>query len=67
MQFRRPGDYAKLLAHLGKTLGDTWTEDERRTFSAYFHYFLDAYDALHVGDKDILPEEALLMWLKINP
>ena len=67
VQFRRPGDYAKLLAHLGKTLGDTWTEDERRTFSAYFHYFLDAYDALHVGDKDILPEEALLMWLKINP
>ena len=67
VQFRRPGDYAKLLARLGKELGDAWTEDERRTFSAYFHYFLDAFEALHVGDKDILPEEALLMWLKINP
>ena len=67
VQFRRPGDYAKLLARLGKTLSDTWTEDERRTFSAYFHYFQDAFDALHVGDKDVLPEEALLMWLKINP
>ena len=67
VQFRRPGDYAKLLARLGKELGDAWTEDERRTFSAYFHYFLDAFEALHVGDKDILPEEALLMWLKIHP
>ena len=67
VQFRRPGDYARLLARLGKDLSDTWTEDERRTFSAYFHYFVDAFDALHVGDKDVLPEEALLMWLKIHP
>ena len=67
VQFRRPGDYAKLLAQLGKELGEFWTEDERRTFSAYFQYFLDAFEALHVGDKDILPEEALLMWLKIHP
>ena len=67
VQFRRPGDYTKLLAHLGKELGEAWTVDERRTFSAYFHYFLDAFNALRVGDKDILPEEALLMWLKIHP
>ena len=66
VQFRRPGDYAKLLAHLGKELGEPWTEDERRTFSAYFHYFQDAFASVHVADKDILPEEALLLWLKIN-
>ena len=67
VQFRRPGDYARLLARLGKTLEDEWTEDERRTFSAYFQYFLDAFNSLQVGDKDILPEEALLTWLKIYP
>jgi len=67
VQFRRPGDYARLLARLGKDLSDTWTEDERRTFSAYFHYFVDAFHAQHVDDQDILPEEALLMWLKIHP
>lgn len=67
VQFRRPGDYARLLARLGKDLSDTWTEDERRTFSAYFHYFVDAFHAQHVDDHDILPEEALLMWLKIHP
>ena len=66
VQFRRPGDYAKLLAHLGKDLGEEWTDDERRTFSAYFHYFQDACEALNVSGKDILPEEALLLWLKIH-
>ena len=66
VQFRRPGDYAQLLAYLGKEPGEDWTDDERRTFSAYFHYFQDAYHSLNVGNKDILPEEALLMWLKIN-
>jgi len=67
VQFRRPGDYAKLLALLGKEPSEPWTEAERRTFSAYFHYFLDAFHSLGDGLKDVLPEEALLMWLKINP
>ena len=66
VQFRRPGDYAKLLGMLGKELGDPWTEDERRTFSAYFYYFLNAFVSLDVSGKDILAEEALLMWLKIH-
>ena len=33
-QFRRPGDYGKLLKYLGKGKGDAWSEDERRTFRA---------------------------------
>ena len=66
VQFRRPGDYAKLLARLGKEFGDEWTDAERRNFSAYFHYFQDAFESLNVADKDILPAEALLMWLKIH-
>jgi len=67
IQFRRPGDYAKLLALLGKEPDEIWTADERRTFSAYFHYFLDAFQSLNGAVKDVLPEEALLMWLKIYP
>ena len=65
VQFRRPGDYARLLAHLGKEMGDEWTEDERRTFNAYFHYFLDAFVSLNTSNGKILAEEALLMWLKV--
>ena len=67
IQFRRPGDYAKLLALLGKGPDEVWSEADRRTFSAYFHYFLDAFVSLGVGSKGILAEEALLTWLTIHP
>lgn len=67
VQFRRPGDYAKLLSHLGKKSGEVWTESERRTFNAYFHYFQDAFQALSSRLEDILPEEALLVWLELFP
>ena len=67
VQFRRPGDYAKLLAALGKEPDEEWTADERRTFSAYFYYFLEAFQALDGASTGILAEEALLLWLKIYP
>ena len=67
VQFRRPGDYARLTALLGKKSGEVWTEDERRTFRSYFYYFKEAFEAQNSGTKDILPEEALLMWLKLYP
>ena len=65
-QFRRPGDYGKLLKYLGKAKGEAWTEEERRTFRSYYHYFTEAFAA--VGkDADVIPEEALLLWLEIYP
>ena len=67
VQFRRPGDYAKLLSHLGKHSEDVWTEEERRNFSAYFHYFRDAFFSVKAAAADILPEEALLLWLTLYP
>ncbi|MBQ2928445.1 MAG: BMP family ABC transporter substrate-binding protein [Oscillospiraceae bacterium] len=66
VQFRRPGDYAKLLSYMGKKSTEIWTEEERRTFNAYFHYFKDAFDSLNTRD-DVLAEEALLLWLKLYP
>ena len=65
VQFRRPGEYAKLLAYLEMEPDHVWTEDERRTFNAYYSYFLDALETLHRKD-DTLPEEALLLWLHIH-
>jgi basic membrane lipoprotein Med (substrate-binding protein (PBP1-ABC) superfamily) len=67
VQFRRPGDYAKLLSYMGKHSDDVWTEDERRNFNAYYHYFRDAFFAVKPGNDDVLPEEALLLWLKLYP
>lgn len=66
LQFRRPGDYARLLSYMGKKNGEVWTEEERRAFNAYYHYFLDAFHSLNLLD-DVLPEEALLLWLKLYP
>jgi len=67
VQFRRPGDYAKLLSHLGKRKEDLWTAAEKSTFNSYFHYFRDAFDQQDIKGKDILPEEALLLWLELYP
>ena len=67
IQYRRPGDYARLLSYLGKGVDAVWTEEERRNFNAYFHYFRDAFFAVKPGNDDILPEEALLLWLKLYP
>lgn len=67
VQFRRPGDYAKLLSHLDEKMGDPWTEEERRTFRAYFHYFRDAFLSMDARKEDVLPGEALLLWLELYP
>ncbi len=65
IRFRQPGDYDKLLSYLGKDFTQLWTEREQRTFRAYFRYFKEAFRALRGDDLDILPEEALLLWLKV--
>jgi len=67
VQFRRPGDYARLLSHLGKNSGEAWTDTEKRTFNAYFHYFQDAFREVTAKQTDVLPEEALLLWLELYP
>ena len=67
IRFRQPGDYGKLLSHLGKAPGEIWTEREQKTFRAYFHYFTDAFNACKGEALDLLPEEALLLWLRVYP
>lgn len=67
VQYRQEGDYEKLLSYLGKDLSQIWTEREQRTFRAYFRYFKEAFEALRGRELDILPEEALLLWLKVYP
>ena len=67
VQFRQPGDYEKLVSYLGKDMTQQWTEREKRTFRAYFRYFKEAFFANRGEKLDILPEEALLLWLKVYP
>ena len=67
VQFRRPGDYARLLKHLGKKPEEVWSEDDRRNFNASYQYFMDAFEAVNTLGDEILCEEALLLWLELNP
>lgn len=64
IQFRKPGCYSKLLAKVGKKPGEPWTDAEKRTFNAYYSYFLDAFQQIPLKE-DVLPEEALLLWLQL--
>lgn len=66
VQFRQPGGYSKLLAAIGKEAGEPWTEAERRSLSAYIHYFKEAFYALGGRELAIAPEEALLVWLRVH-
>lgn len=66
VQFRRPGDFEALLSKLGRTDKEPWTEEESRLFNSRFHYFVEAFQAVNVKKVDILPEEALLLWLEIH-
>ena len=67
VQYRLPGQYAKLMAHLGKAKGQRWTQQEQRTFSAYLSYFQNAFYALGGEALGMFPEEALLLWLELYP
>ncbi len=65
IQFRRPGDYEKLLKHLGKEPGAPWTQQERSAFRANYALFREALTAAKL--QGVLPEEALLLWLELYP
>ncbi|MBE6924481.1 MAG: BMP family ABC transporter substrate-binding protein [Ruminococcaceae bacterium] len=64
VQYRRPGDYQRLLSALGKEPGEQWSEREQLTFTAYFQYFREAFEAHNGRLLTLRPEEALLVWLR---
>ena len=65
VQYHTPGNYAKLLAALGKKPGQKWTREDQRSFTASLQYFRDAFLSLGGGRLNISPEEALMLWLEL--
>ena len=65
VQFRRPGDYGKLLSAMDKDPGQVWTDREKLSFNAAFQYFRDAFDSLNGKLLELPAEEALLVWLQV--
>ena len=67
IQFRRPGDYARLLHLLKRDPDEVWTEEERRYFNSCFQFFREIFESMNTKNADVLPEEALLVWLEVYP
>ena len=68
VQFKKPGEYARLYAAAGKTPGEPWTDDEKKRLLRCFHYFSTAFREINSKRKGTLtPEDALLLSLKVYP
>lgn len=67
VSFRHRGQYARLQALLGFDEGHEWTEAERRSFSAAFTHFSQAFERLNSEKLDVTAAEALLVWLEVFP
>lgn len=66
IRFHHPGDAAKLLAALGKKPGEEWTNQEQQTFLSFYRTFLETFSAFGEREETILPEDALLLLLKVS-
>ena len=67
VEFSKKGGYRELLKRMGRDPEALWTEDDRRRFSAVFHYFRTAFEERSGGKLNIRPGDALLSFLKIYP
>ena len=65
-QFRKPGDYARLLSALGKKADEEWTDAEKRKLVSTYYYFREAFFALGADDPTLQAEDALLLFLKVH-
>ena len=66
VKYVTPGSYGKLLEKTGFPIEEKWSEEDRRSFRAGFHYFTEAM--ISVGGSDLpQPEDALLLWLEVHP
>lgn len=66
VQYVVPGNYGKLLDKIDFSKEEKWSEDDRRRFRASFYYFKEAMNAVG-GNAQVLPEDALLLWLDVYP
>ena len=66
IRFRRSGDYPRLVYAMGKKQGEEWNDGDRKLLSSAFSRFRKAFEGLKKEDEDVIPEEALLLFLKIH-
>ena len=62
--FRHRGWYARLQAALGMDEDQVWSERDRRSFSAGYVRFIQAFEKVNTEKLEITPAEAMLIWLE---
>ncbi len=67
VSFSQPGGYAKLQAALGFAPDQEWSDDDRRSFSAEFRRFSEAFDQLNTEKLPLTAGDALLVYLQVHP
>ena len=65
VEFSRRGGYAALQQAMGKLPDEAWTEEERRRFSAAWHYFRKAYASCGGEKLRTTVGDALLSYLQV--
>ncbi|MBQ6426898.1 MAG: BMP family ABC transporter substrate-binding protein [Clostridia bacterium] len=65
IQFKKPGDYSRLLSAIGKKPGEMWTVSEKRMLISTYYFFKQAFNSLGGMKQGREPEEALLLFLKV--
>ena len=65
IEFSKPGSYALLQKMLGKGPGEPWTEEDRRSFSAAYCCFLEAYEANGGNRLSSTVGDAMLAYIQV--
>lgn len=65
VHFSKPGSYAKLQTLVCKASGESWTEDDRLNFSAFYTVFRQQFIALGGHDLKLTTGDGLLVYLSV--
>lgn len=65
VHFSRTGGYAKLQTLVCKASGESWTEDDRLNFSAFYTVFRQQFIALGGHDLKLTTGDGLLVYLSV--
>ena len=65
VHFSRLGGYAKLQTLVCKASGESWTDDDRLSFSAFYTMFRQQFLALGGGGMDLTAGDAMLVYLSV--
>ena len=65
VEFSKPGSYARLQELVGKSAGESWTQDDRSGLSTAYYYFRQAYEACGGNRLSSTVGDAMLAYMEI--